>query len=143
MRFYCFFIVIPLLQWIYCVCVHTYIYIYTRGAYDKFPVFFRIGIWNCHRFLKIQYVIAIHLMRGLTNFYDFRFKWTAIAGIRIHPTQVWLSQLVNFKNAIWHFRRMICNKIVLNLKKCHRNVWNASDWFWTILHELSISFWEA
>ena len=25
-------------------------------------------------------------------------------------------------------------------KKCHRNVWNAPDCFWTILHELSISF---
>ena len=28
-------------------------------------------------------------------------------------------------------------------KKCHRNVWNASDCFWTILHESSISFWVA
>ena len=53
-------------------------------------------------------------MRWLTNFYDFRFKWTATAGIGIHPTKAWLSQLVNFKNAIWswgHFRRTICNKI--------------------------------
>ena len=37
------------------------------------------------------------------------------------PPKVWLSQLVNFKNAIrtWrHFRRTICNKIVfLNLEK--------------------------
>ena len=70
-------------------------------------------------------------MRWLTNFYDFRFKWTAAIGIHptkaaigIHPTKAWLSQLVNFKNAIWtwgHFRRMICNKIVLNLEKYHRN----------------------
>ena len=30
---------------------------------------------------------------------------------------------------------------VLNLEKCHRNVWNASDCFWTILHESSISYW--
>ena len=28
-------------------------------------------------------------------------------------------------------------------KKCHRNVWNASDCFWIILHESSISFWVA
>ena len=28
-------------------------------------------------------------------------------------------------------------------KKCHRNVWNASDCFLTILHESSISFWVA
>ena len=31
------------------------------------------------------------------NFYDFRFKWTAIAGIVIHPTKAWLKQLVNSK----------------------------------------------
>ena len=60
-------------------------------------------------------------MRWLTNFYDFRFKWTAIEAIGIHPTKASLSQLVNFKNTIWtwgYFRRMICNKIVfLNLEK--------------------------
>ena len=57
----------------------------------------------------------------LTNFYDFRFKWTATAAIGIHPAKAWLSQLVKFKNAIWtwgHFRRNICNKnSVLKLEK--------------------------
>ena len=71
--------------------------------------------------MKIQYVIAIHLMTWLTNFYDFSFKSTATAAIGIHPTKAWLSQLVNFKNAIWtwgHFRRTICNKnSALNLEK--------------------------
>ena len=55
-------------------------------------------------------------MRWLTNYYDFRFKRTATAAIEIHPTKAWLSQLVNFKNAIWmwgHFRWMICNRILL------------------------------
>ena len=60
-------------------------------------------------------------MRWLIIFYDFSFKWTAAAAIRIHPTKAWLSQLVNFKNVIWtwrHFRRTICNKILfLNLEK--------------------------
>ena len=56
-------------------------------------------------------------MRWLTNFYDFSFKWTATAAIGIHPTKVWLSQLVNFKNAIWLFRRMICNRILFKLGK--------------------------
>ena len=54
-------------------------------------------------------------MRWLTNFYDFTFKWTATTAIGIHPLKAWLSQLVNFKNAIWtsgHFRRTICNKIL-------------------------------
>ena len=35
--------------------------------------------------MKIQYIIAIHLMRWQANFYDFRFKWTATAAIGIHP----------------------------------------------------------
>ena len=34
-----------------------------RGAYDKFPDFFRMGFYNCRGLLKIHYVIAIHLMR--------------------------------------------------------------------------------
>ena len=59
-------------------------------------------------------------MRWLTNFYDFRFKWTATAAIGIHPTKAWLSQLVNFKNAIWTwrlFRRTICIKFCFKLWK--------------------------
>ena len=40
----------------------------------RFQTFFCKGIWNCLRLLKIMYVIAIHLMRWLTNFYDFRLK---------------------------------------------------------------------
>ena len=42
-------------------------------------------------FLNIQYVIAIHLMRWLNNFYDFRFKWTATTAIGIYPTKARLS----------------------------------------------------
>ena len=83
-------------------------------------------------------------MRWLTNLYDFRLKGRATAGIGIHPTKAWLSQLMNFKNAIWmwgHFRRMICNKILFSTwKKGHRNGWNTSDCFWGNLHESSISF---
>ena len=56
-------------------------------------------------------------MRWLTNFYDLRFKGTASAGIRIHPTKAWLSQLVNFKNTIWHFRRTISIKFCFKLEK--------------------------
>ena len=67
--------------------------------------------------MKIHYAIVIHLMRRLTNIYDFSFKSTATAAIGIHPTKAWLSQLVNFKNAIWHFRRTICNKILFQTWK--------------------------
>ena len=40
-------------------------------------------------------------MRWLTNFYNLSFKWSATTGIGIHPIKPCLSQLVNFKNAIW------------------------------------------
>ena len=81
----------------------VYIYIYICVCVCVVPSIsfqtFCTGIQNCRRHLKIQYVIAIHLMRWLTNFYDFRFKWTATAGIGIHSTKAWLSRLVNFKNS--------------------------------------------
>ena len=59
-------------------------------------------------------------MGWLTNFYDFRFKWTATAAIGIHPTKAWLSQLVNFKNAIWILEERYAIKFCFKLgKKCH------------------------
>ena len=79
------------------IYINIYICIYRRSAFNKFPDFFRMGIYNCRRRLKIKYVIAIHLMWGLTNFYYFSFKWTAIAATGIRPTKAWLSQLVNLK----------------------------------------------
>ena len=96
--------------------IHTLSQVKVRGTFNKFPDFFFVQAFNILK-LKIHSVISIHLMRWLTNFYDFGFKCTAIAAIRIHSTKAWLSQLVNFKNPIWHFRRTICNKIVLNLEK--------------------------
>ena len=73
-----------------------------RGAYDKFPDFFFVRVFKIAvDTWKLSMFIAMHLMRWLTNFYDIRFKWTPTAVIGIHPTKAWLSQLVNFKNAIW------------------------------------------
>ena len=68
-----------------------------RGAFHKFPDLFLYRYLKWSKTLEIQYVIAIHPMRWLTNFYDFRFKWTVTAATEIHPTKAWLSQLVNFK----------------------------------------------
>ena len=59
-------------------------------------------------------------MRWLTNFYGFRFKWTATAAIGTHPTKAWLSQLVNFKNAIWTLEERYAIKLCFKLgKKSH------------------------
>ena len=86
-----------------------------RGAFNKFPDFFV----QAFQIVLDSGTFTMLLLCMLWNdrpIYDFRFKWTATAGIRIHPTKIWLLQLVNFNNAIWtwgHFRRTICNKIVL------------------------------
>ena len=55
---------------IYC---SSYLYV-IRAAFNRFPDFFCTGIENCRRLLNTQYFIAIHLMRWLNNFYDFRFN---------------------------------------------------------------------
>ena len=57
------------------------------------------------------------------QFYDFRFKSTATAAIGIHTTKAWLSQPMNFKNAIWHFRRTICKKFCFKLGKNARETY--------------------
>ena len=94
----CIYIYICVCIYIYIyVCVCIYIYIYICGVFNNFSVVSCTGILNCHRLLKILYVIAIHLMRWLTNFFDFRFKWTATAAIGMHSTKPWMAQLVNFK----------------------------------------------
>ena len=99
------------------VHTHIYIYIYIWGAYNKFPDFFPMSFWNFRGLLKIQYVIAIHLMRWLTNFYDFSFKSTSTAAIGIHPTKAWLSQLVNFKNTVWTLEERYAIKFCFKLGK--------------------------
>ena len=54
-------------------------------------------------------------------------------------TKAWLSQLLNFKNAVWtwgHFRRTICNKILFSTWKkmpqkcmeCFRLLFNHLAW---------------
>ena len=86
--------------------------LYIRGAYDKFPDFFRVGI----KIIVDSWKFSMWLLYILWDDWLI-FKSTATAAIGIHPTKAWLSQMVNFKSAIWHFRRTTCNKIVLNLEK--------------------------
>ena len=74
-------------------------------------------------------------MRWRTNFYDFKFKSTATVAIGIHPTKTWLSQLMNFKNSISHFRRTRCNKnSVLNLERISQK---RIEWFRLLLEHLA------
>ena len=127
--------------------IYTCIYVLHLISFLTFFVHAFKIIVDSWKFSILLLFSILLFMRWLTNFYDFRFKWTATTAIGIHPTKAWLSQLVNLKNAIWTwglFRRAICNKILFyTWKKGHRNIWNASDCFLTIFHESSISFWVA
>ena len=67
-----------------------------RGYSISFQTFFCTGIQNYHRLFKIQYIISMHLLRWLANFYDFWLKWTPTAGIGIHPSDCrrwWISKI--------------------------------------------------
>ena len=83
-----------------------------RGALNRFPDFFEQAFKSVVDSWKFTMLLLYIQWDDRPNFYDFRFKWTATAAIGIHPTKAWLSQLVNFKNVIWHFGRTICNKIL-------------------------------
>ena len=69
-----------------------------------------------------MYVYVVHSISFQTNFYDFRFKWKVTAGIGIHPTEAWLSQLVNFKIAIWTLGERYAIRFCFKLRK------NAMRW---------------
>ena len=55
----------------------------------------------------------------------------------------WISKMQSEREDTLEERYAIKFCFKLEKKKCHRNVWNASDCFWSILHESSISFWVA
>ena len=44
------------------------------------------------------------------HFYNFMFKWRATAGIRIHPTKDWLSQLEYYVEVLREFRKRFHRK---------------------------------
>ena len=66
------------------------------GAFNMFSDFFVQVFKIVVDSWKFTMLFAIHLIRWLTNFYDFWFKWTATAGIGIYPTDChswWISKM--------------------------------------------------
>ena len=99
---------------IYSKVIYIYIDRYIRGAFNKIPGIFVQAFKIVVDSWKFSMLLLYILWDDWPIFYDFKFKWTATEGIRIHSTKAWLSQLVNFQNEIWtwgQFRRKICNKI--------------------------------
>ena len=72
-------------------------------------------------------------MRWLTNFYDFRFKLTATAGIWIHPTKAWLSQWIS---KIQSGREDTLEERYA-IKFCFKLGKNATETYWILLEHLA------
>ena len=95
---------------------NIYIYIY---IYEVRTISFRIF----YEPLNLSYILENSVCYCYKSFeMTGQYLWFHVSGtatetIVIHPTKAWLSQLVNFKNAIWHFRRTICNQIVFQTWK--------------------------
>ena len=70
---------------------------YIRGVFNKFPDFFVQAFKIVVDSWKFT-MLLLYILRD--DWPIFTFKWTASAAIGIHPTKAWLSQQVNFKNAI-------------------------------------------
>ena len=103
-----------------CMCVCVYIYICVCVCVCVVPsISFRTFFVQAFKIVIDSWKFSILLLYILWDdwpiFRILRSNERLQQELTIHPTKAWLSQLVNFKNAIWtwgHFRRMICNKIL-------------------------------
>ena len=136
--------------------IYIYIYIYIEREREKDasqPLIAELDMYVVHSisfqtFLVQAFKIFIDfwkfsmLLLYMTNFYDFRFKGTATAGIGIHPAKAWLSQLVNFKNAIWMWEQYaikLCFKLGKNATEMYGMLQTA---FWpSCMNRVSVFEW--
>ena len=73
-----------------------------------FPDFFV----QAFRIVEDSWKFIMLLLYMIDQFLGFQVQMDSYSSNWNTLTKAGLSQLVNFKNAIWHFRRMICNKIL-------------------------------
>ena len=115
-----------------------------RGAYDKFPDFFvwafKIVIDSWKFTMLLLYILwddwPIFMISASNEQLQQQLEYTLL---KPGCHSWWISKM---QSDTLEERYVIkfCFKLG---KECHRNVWNASDCFSTVLHESSISFWVA
>ena len=115
-----------------------------RGAFNKFPDYFvqafKIVVDSWKFTMLLLYILwddwSIFMISGSNEQLQQELEY-----ILLKPDchSWWISKM---QSDILEERYAIkfCFKLG---KKSHKNVWNASDSFWSILHESSISFWVA
>ena len=109
-------------------CVYIYIYIYT---------------WCIQYVMLLQFILwddwPIFMISGSNQQLQQELKYTLL---KPDCHTWWISKMQSGRGDTLEEQYTIkfCIKVG---KKCHRNVWNASDCFWSILHESSSGFWVA
>ena len=97
-----------------CRCVH---FLWAYSTYVVYSISFRTFFGQAFKIVETleNSVCYCYTSYKMTD----QFLWFQVQ--MNSPTKAWLSQLVNFRNAIWtwgHFRRAICNKkSALNLEE--------------------------
>ena len=115
-----------------------------RGAFNKFPDFFvqafKIVVDSWKFSMLLLYILwddrSIFMISGSNEQLLQELEYTLL---KPDCHSWWISKMQSGREDTLEERYAIkfCFKL---WKKCHRNVWNASDCFWSILHESSISF---
>ena len=120
-----------------CVCVCV------RGAFNKFPDFFvqafSIVVDSWKFTMLLLYILwddkPIFMISGSNEQLQQQLEYNLL---KPDCYSWWISKMQSGREDTLEERYAIkfCFK---TRKKCNRNVWNASDCFWSILHESSTS----
>ena len=121
--------------------IYIYIYIYIRGAFNKFPDFFvqafKIVVDSWKFSMLLLYILwddwPIFMISASNEQLQKELEYTLLKP-DFHSW--WISKMQSGHEDTLEERYAI--KLFQTWKKSHRNAWNASDYFWTIMHESSI-----
>ena len=116
-----------------------------RGALNKFPDFFlqayKIVVDSWKFTMLLLYILwddwPIFMISASNEQLQKQLEYTLLKP-DCHRWEISKMQAGRDDTLKERYARKLCFKLG---KQCHRNVWNASDCFWTILNESSISFW--
>ena len=119
---------------------------YIRSAFNKFPdIFvqaFKIGVDSWKFNMLLLYILwddrPIFMISGSNEQLQQQLEYTLL---KPDCYSWWISKMQSGREDTLEERYAI--KFCFKLEKYQRNVLNASDRFWSILHESSMSFWVA
>ena len=133
---------------VYILYIYIYIYIYIRGDFNKFPDFFvqavKIVLDSWKFSMLLLYILwedwPIFMISASNEQLQQQLEYTLL---KPDCHSWWISKMQSGREDTLEERYAIKFCFKLGKKWCHRNVWNASACFSTILHESSIRFWGA